>query len=286
MFGYVRIYKPELKIKDYEIYKGFYCSLCKELGKNYGLPARMVLNYDFTFLALLQSALSENCPGFKKSRCTFNPTKKCLKCSNEALKTAAAGAVIISYYKAIDNIADEKTVKKILAFFGKVLLKRAWKKARKNYPKIDSIIKETMTRQFKLEKENCKSIDMAAEPTANAMSIIFGEISENNSDLKRLGYCLGKYIYTIDAAADLADDYKRNRYNPYITENMTEDKIKEIRENAVKLLNFCISEAINSYKKLTVLRYADILENILYDGLYFTMNDLLFNGGKENGKSL
>ena len=32
MFGYVRIYKPELKIKDYEIYKAAYCSVCRALG--------------------------------------------------------------------------------------------------------------------------------------------------------------------------------------------------------------------------------------------------------------
>ena len=51
MFGYVTVYKPELKVKEYEAYKGVYCTLCKRLGKDYGFLSRLTLSYDFTFLA-------------------------------------------------------------------------------------------------------------------------------------------------------------------------------------------------------------------------------------------
>ena len=54
MFGYVKAYKPELKVRDYEQYKAVYCSLCKTLGREYGLFARLTLSYDFTFAALLR----------------------------------------------------------------------------------------------------------------------------------------------------------------------------------------------------------------------------------------
>ena len=53
MFGYVKVYKPELKMKEFEMYRGIYCSLCKQLGKSYGLFARMTLSYDFAFMAIL-----------------------------------------------------------------------------------------------------------------------------------------------------------------------------------------------------------------------------------------
>ena len=33
MFGYIRPYKEELKLKDYNFYRGFYCALCTEMGK-------------------------------------------------------------------------------------------------------------------------------------------------------------------------------------------------------------------------------------------------------------
>ena len=57
MFGYIRIAKPELKVKEYEMYKAIYCSLCRELGRSYGFLSRLTLSYDFTFLALLNMSL-------------------------------------------------------------------------------------------------------------------------------------------------------------------------------------------------------------------------------------
>ena len=68
MFGYVRIYKPELKMAEFEHYQGVYCSLCKQLGKRYVVMARMTLSYDFTFLAVFRMALSDTCTGFKKGQ--------------------------------------------------------------------------------------------------------------------------------------------------------------------------------------------------------------------------
>ena len=44
MFGYVRIFKPELKVREYEEYKAVYCTLCKTLGKEYGLVSRLLLS--------------------------------------------------------------------------------------------------------------------------------------------------------------------------------------------------------------------------------------------------
>ena len=37
MFGYVTIARPELKIKDEETYRAFYCGLCRALKKRHGL---------------------------------------------------------------------------------------------------------------------------------------------------------------------------------------------------------------------------------------------------------
>ena len=53
MFGYIIAEKSELRIKEYDMYKAVYCSLCKTLGKKYGVISRFTLSYDFTFLGLL-----------------------------------------------------------------------------------------------------------------------------------------------------------------------------------------------------------------------------------------
>ncbi|HPV63556.1 MAG TPA: DUF5685 family protein, partial [Fervidobacterium sp.] len=33
IFGYVTPLKPELKIKEYDIFRGYYCGVCTALGK-------------------------------------------------------------------------------------------------------------------------------------------------------------------------------------------------------------------------------------------------------------
>ena len=53
MFGYIKPFQPELKVREAEDYKAIYCGLCKELGRSYGIFARMTLSYDFAFMAML-----------------------------------------------------------------------------------------------------------------------------------------------------------------------------------------------------------------------------------------
>ena len=53
MLGYVQVFKPDLKVREYEIYMGYYCGVCKYIGKEYGQLPRMALSYDAAFLALL-----------------------------------------------------------------------------------------------------------------------------------------------------------------------------------------------------------------------------------------
>ena len=57
MFGYVMANRPELKIREYDRYRAYYCGLCRALKKEYGLLGRLTLNYDMTFLVMLLSGL-------------------------------------------------------------------------------------------------------------------------------------------------------------------------------------------------------------------------------------
>ena len=84
MFGYVRLFKPNITMGEYEQYKGIYCTLCKRLGKRYGVASRFTLSYDMTFLALLEMALGAKTvsaaflPGyFGDGRMIFNAILMC-----------------------------------------------------------------------------------------------------------------------------------------------------------------------------------------------------------------
>lgn len=266
MFGYVKACKPELKIKEYETYKAVYCSLCKKLGKSYGLLSRFTLSYDFTFLALLNMSLKEGCDGFERKRCAFNPLKKCNYCKNlDAIDMPAAAAMIMLYYKILDNIADERGLKKVTYWCLKPIFSRAHKKAAKNYPQIEAAVSEYITAQNALEKANCTSIDEAADPTAKVMEKILMLCSETQMQkrvLQRIGYCLGRYIYLLDASIDLPEDIKKGSFN--VLKNIDDD---DINDRIKKQLYFCVNEAAKAFELLDIKKYKTILGNIIYLGL-------------------
>ena len=69
MFGYVR--PPELPPEELERFRRMYCGLCHALGKKYGQAARMILNYDLTYLAILLSPREEGPAAHR--RCVPHP---------------------------------------------------------------------------------------------------------------------------------------------------------------------------------------------------------------------
>ena len=71
MFGYVRPSLAKLSEEDKARFGAVYCGLCRALGERYGQPARMILNYDFTFLALL--LWPEGDAGSVHRRCIAHP---------------------------------------------------------------------------------------------------------------------------------------------------------------------------------------------------------------------
>lgn len=266
LFGYIKVSKGELKIKEFELYRGVYCSLCKALGKKYGLISRFTLNYDFTFLALLNMSLKDGCDMFLQKRCTFNPLKKCNFCKSfDNFEMPAAAAMIMAYYKLLDNIADEKGFKKLFYKMLKPFLKSANKKAKAQFPHIEEIVADYIAEQTLLEQQNCTETDRAADPTAKALSKILELCSEESSQkriLNRMGYCLGRYIYLLDAFCDLEEDIKKGSYN--VLKNKPKEEIVPYIKTQIA---FCINEACKAFELLEIKKYKPIIGNILYLGL-------------------
>ena len=273
MLGYVRVYKPELKMRDYETYRAVYCSLCRQLGKSFGPVARMCLNYDFTFLAMLGLALESKCPGVKKSWCAFNPLVRCNYLSGgDSINYAADVSIILTYYKLRDNLADRGFKDKVLSAVAIPFFALAKKRAATRRPDIEMAAREYISKQSKLESELCGNVDMAAEPTAAMLEFIFSQMGTDQADksiLGRLGYCIGKWIYLLDAADDVAKDVKRGNYNVLAHGLKKDDKSQvELAKQAITpTLNVCRTEAMAQLQLLDVKRYGPILENVILLGL-------------------
>lgn len=76
MFGYIVPDKPELKIREYEIYKACYCGVCKAIKRRHGNIPRLTLTYDTAFLALLLTSLADEEPHIKDAGCILHPLKE------------------------------------------------------------------------------------------------------------------------------------------------------------------------------------------------------------------
>ena len=116
LLGYVRAFKPEMKVKDYELYRGVYCSLCRVLGREYSPLAQLFLSYDFAFAALLRLSVAEGGCRFAQKRCPYNPAKKCMICGGRSEIELCAHALIITvYYKLLDDLHDRGALHKLVA---------------------------------------------------------------------------------------------------------------------------------------------------------------------------
>ena len=150
MYGYVQTFKPELKFKEYDIYRSYYCGLCHCLKEKYGLTAQAALNYDMVFLILLLTGLYEPETKSGMKRCIITPKKHMFRI-NSATEYAADMLVLYTYFKICDNCNDEK---KISGNFEKIFFKSSYKKLlKKSYgDKINNIIHYTKELE-KAEKE-------------------------------------------------------------------------------------------------------------------------------------
>ena len=104
MFGYVQP-PQDLPREELDRFRRVYCGLCHTLGRRYGQAARFILNYDFTYLAIL---LSEPGEGTAESgRCYVSPVKKRPFLEpTPALELAADESVILAYWQLRDGVAD------------------------------------------------------------------------------------------------------------------------------------------------------------------------------------
>lgn len=268
MFGYVTVFKPELKIKEYEAYKGVYCTLCKEMGKEYGLLSRFLLSYDGAFYVMYKLGLSGDNISVKNSRCTFNPCKKCMKISTESdvYKLASTITVVLAYFKLVDNLHDSSFFKKILLYLIYPYFALLKNKAKKKYPQIFKTVEEGMQKQFKIESEKVSSPDKCADPTAQMLSWLFGygECGETKERAEQFGYQLGRVVYFLDAFDDYADDIKDNSFNPF---KNTEDIVADATLS-VNLSAGALSEAFTNHQ---FKNFSPIIENVIFDGLQFQL---------------
>lgn len=288
MFGYIKTDKPEMKIKEYEAYRGLYCSLCKAMGKHFGLFSRLTLSYDITFLLLVRLSFTGTLPSFESGRCPFNPTKKCSYCCNadEELRYASAVSMMMFYHKVRDNISDSGFFKRLAMYLLLPWAKVKYNKARKMYPQVADIIEESMNRQAHTENKNTVITDEAAHSSADALGKITAyNINDSDGNIYRFGYGVGKWIYLTDAFDDIGKDIKSGSYNVFVNKyNLTSSELSdEIKEDIAGVINMSGGMFVTAYENINSKYLAAIIENIIYEGMHKSL-DRILKGEKDKNR--
>ena len=216
MFGYLRPAQGELKVYELERYKECYCGLCHALGNKYGPVARFFLNYELVFLSMLLWEPDEKLTICRK-RCIASPHKKKRFCAiNSALEKCAGYSVILSWWKLSDTLNDESFFSSLKHRILLLLLKRAYKKASRDYGDFNAGVASELKYLAEYESQDERSIDGAADKFARALcsAVPLSSPEAIRRPMRELLYHLGRWIYIIDACDDYSADVKSGNYNP------------------------------------------------------------------------
>ncbi len=282
MFGYVKAFAPELKVREQEYYRGTYCGLCRTMGKCTGQCSRLSLSYDFAFLALVRILISGEKPEFEKKICPAHPLKRTISMKRSPqLDYCAYAAALLSYHKLKDDINDEKGAHRMIARFlmPEFSAMRRRSLRRGGLSDLDSAIKEQLVLLGDTEKKQEKSVDRPAQIFGNILSdIVSGGFEGTNKKIAAsIGLHIGRWIYITDALDDMADDMKKQRYNPFLLlyGGMPPDSALNGISDALKNE---LSEAEKAFDLIDCTGNRDageILKNIIYLGMPGTVEKIV-----------
>jgi hypothetical protein len=279
MYGYVTVNKPELKFKEFDRYRSYYCGLCSVLKEKYGINGQLSISYDMTFLILLLTGLYEPKTREWDERCAVHPFVKHKARSNYVTDYVADMNVLMTYYKCIDDWQDEKKFTR-KAF--SAMLSKAAKKVRLKYPDKAQRINEALKQLSDAEKRKEENIDTASSFFAEIMACMaVMHEDEWAQELYNLGYALGKFIYLCDAYEDLEADVSAGRYNVF--ENHVNQK--DFDEMCEGILNVVMADCARAFERLPILEDAELMRNILYSGVWTRFHAAKQKRQKDGGKS-
>ena len=279
MFGYLKTDLPYVYMKDTVLYKAMYCGLCKSIGKTCGQKARLVLNYDLTFLSLIAHNLLDKDVKIEKERCVIHQIRKRpIAKPTDLSERIGALNVILAYYKLLDGVIDKEGGKLKKAF-----LKKAYKKAKKLEPKLDEIVKRQYDELLKYEKTGGDSIDVSADSFGNMMKEISKELLGESATIivERLFYAIGKWIYLIDALDDFDKDKKKKSFNVFV--NMFKDAcdketlVKNHEKELSSVFGGVACEIAELSENLEYKFNADLIKNVLTRGIFAETKRIMEN---------
>jgi hypothetical protein len=263
VFGYVRPYKPELRFKDWELFRAAYCGVCHSLQARYGLLSRLFLHYDFALLALV---LQDSAVPCQQRRCLAHPfRKRPSQTPNEGAIRAADAGILLLCGKWEDAVRDERGVRRLAGKLALFLFRRKRRKAEAVRPGFAQTLRRCLDELHALEEAKSPSLDAAADTFAR----ILRALGEGHRAKESLLYHLGRILYLLDAADDYPEDARKGRYNPilYRYETGGAALTEDISAALTATADQSCAQALLALELLPELPGYAVVENILGLGL-------------------
>lgn len=261
MFGYVTASMGELTREQQKRYSAVYCGICRQIRLRSSQTARLGLSYDMAFLALLLMSLYEPEESAGKKACALHPVKPRPWVDNEYIRYAADMNVALARYQTLDDWNDDK---KLSAGVLTGIFARSLPAIEERFPRQCRAIRGCIEELSRLERENCADPD----GPAGCFGQLMGELLVYREDLwaptlRQMGMALGRFIYLLDAAVDYDKDKRKKKYNPYLAMGTGKDWSRW-EEYLILTMGRCTA----SYEMLPLVQDKDILDNILYSGVW------------------
>ena len=201
MFGYITVNRAELKVKESAAYDAYYCGLCHALHGLHGRAGQLTLTYDMTFLVILLNGVYEHEMHEKTGRCLVHPMKKHTERWNDFSSYCADMNILLAYHNLLDDWQDDR---KLSRYAAAQLLSKTYRGIREKYPRQHQAVVDYMKALSVCEKSCSDNVEEAACLTGKMLAEIF--VCREDawaSDLRQMGFFLGKFIYLMDAYEDI-----------------------------------------------------------------------------------
>ena len=233
MFGYVKANVPELRVREAEFYRSVYCGLCRTMRKKLGLTSSAALSYDMVFLIMVRLALTGNRYEIRRRRC-FKLRSRPMMEPGPELVYASAVSALLTQLKLEDDIRDERGAKKLAARILSPTARRHLRRAGIDRA-LEDAARRYLSELYALEADG-RSGDV---PFGELLGCVFAHgLDEVDARIAReIGRGVGRWIYTVDAVDDIADDARAGRWNPVsaLWEGLPTETAKAATDDALRL---------------------------------------------------
>ena len=270
MKGRMRPYLPELTIRDYNTYMRYLRGVRRQMYKSYGFYACHLLRTNGVLFAILSDSLAGRMPTCKRQRVPGTPFQRSMMCQTLGIRQAAQTEILMGWHNLQDRKYSElRPVKRLRRAADKLLLRRAYNKARQENPALERLFAQEREQAVVQMNLSAKNYALAAEPMSNVYGALYSTLATDDPNQRKsmryIGSCIGRIFYLLDKAERFEADRRNGQYNVFVV-NELNGQAAAI-ENARRQALAAVNDLMRAYKMLDLKLNDTLLNNIMILGL-------------------